>query len=78
MIDLRDKETGQVIGAVSEEQLQFLVDRMEEESVDDRDYYINADTLDLFEEEGIDPELLRMLKDALGSREDMEIVWARK
>lgn len=77
MITLTDKETKLIIGTISEEQLQFLIDQLEEESAEDQDYYINIPTLDLLDKNGMDQGLYKMLKDALGSREDMEIVWIR-
>ena len=77
MIQLRDKDTGATVGAITEEQLRFLMDQLEEESPRDRDYYINRATLDMFEEEGADPALLATLRDALGGRDEMEIVWSR-
>ena len=77
MIQLRDKDTGAVVGSITEAQLQFLVDQLEEESRDDRDYYINQATLEMFEEKGADPELVGILRKALGSREEMEIGWSR-
>lgn len=77
MIELRDKQTKASLGKITEEQLQFLVDQLEEESADDHDYYINADTLDVFAERGIDAQLLDLLKRALGEREDMEIEWIK-
>ena len=77
MIELREKETGSLIGKISEDQLQFLIDQLEEESSEDVDYYINRDTLDVFEEEGIDKSLLEMLRRALGTRDEMEIKRAR-
>jgi len=77
MITLTDKETKLIIGTISEEQLQFLIDQLEEESAEDQDYYINIPTLDMLDKNGMDQGLYKMLKDALGSREDMEIVWIR-
>jgi len=77
MITLKDKEKDLIIGNINEGQLQFLIDQLEEESKDDQDYYINIATLDMFEKNGIGQELYKMLKEALGSREDMEIVWIR-
>ena len=77
MIELRDKDTGVAIGKISEAQLRFLVEHLEEEFEEDRDYYINASTLDSFEETGADLELLGILRSALGTREDMEIEWSR-
>ena len=77
MIELRDKDTKKSLGSITEEQLQFLLEHLEEESEEDHDYYINRDTLDLFGENGIDPQLLELLQRALGEREDMEIYWVR-
>ena len=77
MIEIRDKETDKPLGTISETQLQFLIDNLEEEYAEDMDYYINQITLDMFEERGIDAGLLKLLRDALGTREDMEIVWSK-
>jgi len=78
MIELRDKDTGRSIGTITEDQLQFLIDQLEEESSTDTDYYLNAATLDMFADNGIDPQLLALLRGALGDREDMEIEWQKK
>lgn len=78
MIELRDKETGRSLGSITENQLQFLIDQLEEESSSDTDYYLNSATLDMFTDNGIDPQLLALLRGALGNREDMEIEWTRK
>ena len=77
MIELRDKKTGDFLGTISEAQLQFLIDQLEEESIRDQDYYINLATLDMFERAGADPDLMELLRDSLGTREEMDIVWAR-
>ena len=77
MIQLRDKETGEALGEITEEQLQFLIDQLEEESETDTDYYLNRATLDLLKEKGADAALLELLDEALGDREDMEIEWSR-
>lgn len=77
MIQLHDKDTGARIGTISEENLKFLVDQLEEESDDDKDYYINETTIDNFEESGAAKELVSLLRSALGSRTEMEIRWSR-
>lgn len=77
MIELRDKESGTVVGSVSEDQLQFLTDQLEEESGGDADYYIDEATLEMFANRGIDLRLLTLLRDALGNRDGMEIEWVR-
>lgn len=78
MIELFDNDTGAPLGTITEAQLQFLVDQMEEESTEDTDYYVSRDTLDVFQESGADPALLALLRAALGDREDMEIRWERR
>lgn len=77
MIQLHDKESGARIGTITEAQLQFLVDQLEEETRDDQDYYINTTTLDLFEERGADQTLVALLRQALAGRDEMEIRWSR-
>jgi hypothetical protein len=77
MIRLYDKDTGKQVGEVADETFRFLVDLLEEESADDRDYFIDADTLDWMAEEGADPALVAVLRKALGGREEMEIRWER-
>jgi hypothetical protein len=78
MIKLYDKDTRVFLGTITEVQLQFLIDQLEEESTEDTDYYINQATLDLFEEIGADADLLALLRQALGTREDLEIQWVRE
>ncbi len=78
MITIYDEATSVLVGAITEAQLQFLTDRLEEESTADTDYYINGMTLDAFEQDGADPGLLQLLRKALGDREDMDIRWVRE
>ena len=54
-----------------------LRDALEEESRDDRDYYINETTIDGFEQSGADAELVKFLRYALNGRTEMEIRWVR-
>ena len=77
MIELRDKDTGASLGTITEAQLKFMIDQLEEEDSEDTDYYINQATLDMFEQERADPQLLDILRKALLSRSDMEIRWSR-
>jgi hypothetical protein len=77
MIQLRDTENKSVIGTITDEQLRFLIAQLEEEWVQDRDYYITADTLEMFEDEQADPQLIALLRQALGDREGLEIAWTR-
>ena len=77
MIRLRDRETGADLGSISEEELAFLQEQLEEESSEDTDYYINRTELDILKENG-PPDLIRTLQDALGDREGIEIQWTEE
>jgi len=68
-------DTGDAIGQISDEQLKFLVEQLEEEHDDDTDYYIDRDTLELLSDNGADPELLAMLEKAIGDDDSMHIAW---
>ena len=75
MINVYDESNDQLLGTITESQLTFLTGEMEEESTTDRDYYVNAMTVDMMEAEGGDKELIAFLRKALGEREDMDIRW---
>jgi hypothetical protein len=77
MIKLHDKSTNELIGTIDEKQLQFLIDELVEEDSTDQDYYINRDQLDQFEKKGGDETLIQILRDALGSKDDMDIIWTK-
>ena len=47
MIHLREKDTNVPLGSISEEQLQFLIDQLEEEWAEDHDYSITPLLIDL-------------------------------
>ena len=78
MVELRDKESGRIVGSITDEQLQSLIAHLEEESDRDTDYYLDAATLEMLSERAIDPQLLILLRDALGGREGMEIEWVQQ
>jgi processive 1,2-diacylglycerol beta-glucosyltransferase len=75
MINVYDASDGKKLGTITEEQLAFLIQEMEEESTTDRDYYVNSMTVDMMEADGADKALIAFLRDALGGREDMDIRW---
>lgn len=77
MRKLYDAESNQFIGAVSDEEFQLLVDELEEESLEDVDYYVNRATLDLLTQAGASAHLVTLLQHALGDREDMEVRWVQ-
>jgi hypothetical protein len=74
-IELRDVETDAIVGRITEAQLQFLRDELEEESATDRDYYFDAATIDMLEAAHAESSLVALLRGALGRREGMELRW---
>ena len=68
-------EDEKLISEISEEQLEFLIENLEEEDSGDRDYFIDKDTLEMLEDAGAEPGLLKQLRDALGDKEEMDIRW---
>jgi len=77
MINLYEKDTNKPLGQISEAQLQYLMDHLEEEGSEDQDYAVTPLLLEYFEGLGADPTLISLLKDALGGREEIEIVWSK-
>ena len=55
------------IGTISDVQLKFLVD--------DREYFLDRETLELLSDNGADPELIAMLEKAMGNDDEMDIAW---
>jgi hypothetical protein len=77
MAKLLNAETGALIGEISDDQLEFLVDQLEEEDDSDQDYYLDLETIDLLEEAGADDALIMLLRRALGSSEAIDVRWTR-
>lgn len=77
MINLRDKDSGAALGAISEADLQFLIDHLEEEGAEDTDYYLTRSTFELLKEKGAGKALLDILAPVFEDREDIEIEWFR-
>lgn len=76
-IALYHEQTGICVGTLTEEQLQFLQDHLEEEHAADQDYYIDGATLDLLRERGADADLLGMLGKAVGETGMADVRWVR-
>ena len=77
MIKIFNKETNEFLGRISEADIQFLADHLEEESVHDTDYYIRKETLEQFPQQGASPKLMEVLRGGLRSGDAIEIRWER-
>ena len=74
---LYDKETERKIGTITEEQLKTLIELLEEEYEEDKDYYVSQDTLTYLEAQDIEPGLLELLRNAIRDQEGVEVLWRR-
>jgi hypothetical protein len=78
VVNLYRVANDQLIGSISAADLQILIDVLEEESSEDRDYYIDAPTIDLLAQGGASEALLRMLSLALGTAEGLDVRWVER
>ena len=70
---LIDIEHDNEIGVITEDQVQFLIDNLEEEGFEDQDYYIDSESLSFLAENGCDEELITMLTEALENRITIDV-----
>lgn len=77
-IVLYDEHTGVAIGAITDAQLQFLIDHLVEEDIKDDDYYINQVTIDMLYEKGASRDLIDCLEKAIARTGEADIRWARR
>lgn len=69
------KDSEKLIGTLSEEQLDELIELLEEEGAEDHDYYIDKDVLAFMEEEGASEDLLALITPHIGEEEGIEVEW---
>jgi hypothetical protein len=75
---LYNDTTGELIGQVTEADLHVLVDALEEESTVDRDYFIDAATIDAIADGRATEHLVAVLRKPLGSTGGVDIRWERR
>jgi hypothetical protein len=78
MIDLYNATTNQLLGSITEADLKVLVDGLEEESLQDQDYYIDRGTIDLLADGRATEHLVGLLRGALGASDGVDIRWQRR
>jgi len=78
MINVYDNGTQKKLGEITQAQLQVLIDQLEETSLEDQDYFIDANTLAVLSDAGADAELVELLENGLGDREGYEVRWSRE
>jgi hypothetical protein len=76
MVALTRKSDNSSLGEISEDELQFLVDNLEEdEGLGDNEYNITRMTLEYLRENGLSPHLAQVLETALGDQDEVDIVY---
>jgi hypothetical protein len=78
MIDVYNNDTNELVGTITEADLKVLADHLEEESSEDRDYWIERETLDVIGDGQATEHLMKVLRKALGDAEGVEIRWQRR
>ncbi len=58
------------LGIITENQLDFLIDNLEEELEEDENYWVNQATIDYLRDQGGDEGLLQLLARAVEGSED--------
>ena len=78
MVKVFKKDTNELLGRISEEELAFLKDQLEEEGIADQDYYLRRETIEEFAASaGATEHLVTVLKTGLRNDEAVEIRWER-
>ncbi len=75
MYELIRKANQQPLGTIADEDMQFLRDNLEEESLTDDDYTISRLTLEFLRGNGMSPQLTQLLEAALGEKDEAEIIY---
>lgn len=77
MIVLHNKVTDKYLGEISEEDLQFLIDNLEEEGSGDTDYYLNETTLEKLKEAGMNPAVAELIENEMDENKEVEIIYKK-
>jgi hypothetical protein len=78
MIDLYNATANTLLGSITEADLQVLIDALEEEGINDQDYYIDAATIDVIADGRATEHLVGLLRKALGPADGVDIRWQRR
>ena len=76
-VRISDKSNGRMIGEISDQDFQFLVDQLEEESSRDTDYFVDQATVEILQAAGGSASLVSLLTTAVGSTDGVDITWQR-
>ena len=78
MVKVYNKATNELLGRISEDELTFLQDQLEEDKSNDHDYYLRKETIDEFAASaGATEHLVAILRTGLRNDDSVEIRWER-
>jgi len=73
VITLYDNEDDSEIGRLTESQLDLFQEELVEETIDATTYELSTASIDRLEMNGAEPDLIELLRKAMGSRTSMEV-----
>jgi hypothetical protein len=74
---LFNKQSGALLGELTEADVQCLIDVLEEEDTHDVDYFVDLATVDILEDNGASLDLAQMLRAAIGASEGIDVRWEK-
>ena len=74
-IRIIDKQSGAHLGELGEDVMKLMLDQFEEEHSRDRDYFIDATTIELLDHAGASPRLLALMREVVGTSDGVDIRW---
>ena len=73
MVRLYETGTNRLCGTLSDHQYEVLTQALEEEDLEEAECVISEDTIAGLEDEGVEPDLLDLLRSALGDKPEVTI-----
>jgi hypothetical protein len=73
MVRLYETGTDRLCGTLSDRQYEVLTEALEEEDLEEAECVISGDTIEGLEDQGVEPDLLELLRSALGDKPEVTI-----
>jgi hypothetical protein len=73
MIRLYETSTNRLCGTLSDRQFDVLAEALEEEDLEEGESALSVETIELLEDQGVEPDLLDILRAALGDQPEVAI-----
>jgi len=71
------KEGNRFLGAITDADVKVLIDELEEEDMEDDDYFIDGATVSILEAAGASAALVAILLTAIGDSEGIDVRWEK-